>query len=961
MLSEREFTRRMIQTVATVTAVAIGTAVLWVASDVLMLVYVSALIAMGFSPLVRGIERPRNANGRARVPRVFAILAGCLMVAAGDGVTMHAQTDALTELLRQLEQVVQRGDPSAFVALLDDVADRDQANGFAETEFPPGATRVVIQERERGRLAGTLPGDGYRLVVEAFVQSNDEARVATWQLDVRRSGDGGAGPLWQIANHSRISSVENLYRLSLNPAKQFAARNLKIDSDDLELTLPAGQVFVAEVGQSITAAVLLGRGQMSFHPTPAIEKGQVKIFAGSETLDTPFDAVYLRMDPSDFDELIEQGALTAAPVDARELRRADDIFREDSTKSFSIDLGGLTPDAWSVLPGAGDFVAEIRTRRFNQLTYARSARNLEDVNLFDRKRRRTIALYASERALAARGPTFDEDDQAGYDVLDYTVDLAFTPERQWLEGRAKIDLRVRANFVSSITLRLASPLAVQSIVSKEFGWLFGMRVSNQDSFVINLPATLLRDAELSLTIAYAGRLEPQAPDRETLALQRQGADPEGASIVLIKEPSYLYSTGGYWYPQPSGSDYATATLRITVPAAFACRASGHPVEGSPSIISTGDPSQARKLYTFAATQPVRYLAFVVSRFTRTEKTTIDLPPIQVDLADLPPGDWYRNLDLVVEANQRQGGLLRGLSERTTDIVRFYEGLTGDIPYPSFSLALVENDLPGGHSPGYFAVLHQPLPTAPHTWRNDPAAFSNFPDFFLAHEIAHQWWGQAVGWRNYHEQWLSEGFAQYFAALYAQHQRGDDTFASVMRQMRKWAIDQSDQGPISLGYRLGHIRGDSRVFRAIAYNKSAVVLHMLRGLVGEETFFRGLRRFYRTSRFRKVGTEEFRKAMEAEAGRPLQRFFDRWINGSTLPRVKFSYRVEGGDVILHAEQIGEIFDLPLTVTLQYTDRKTTDVVLLITDRTSELRVPLTGTLRSVDISKDEGTIAEIVKN
>src|SRR5437762_3291303 len=140
-----------------------------------------------------------------------AFVTACLMVAADNGVTVHAQADAVTELLRRLEQVAQRGDPSAFVALLGDVADRDDANDFADAEFPPGATRVVIQERERGPLAGTLPGVGYRLVVEAFVQSNDQARVATWQLDVKRAADGSAGsaapPLWQIAAHSRISAV----------------------------------------------------------------------------------------------------------------------------------------------------------------------------------------------------------------------------------------------------------------------------------------------------------------------------------------------------------------------------------------------------------------------------------------------------------------------------------------------------------------------------------------------------------------------------------------------------------------------------------------------------------------------------------------------------------------------------------------------------------------------------------
>ena len=89
------------------------------------------------------------------------------------------------------------------------------------------------------------------------------------------------------------------------------------------------------------------------------------------------------------------------------------------------------------------------------------------------------------------------------------------------------------------------------------------------------------------------------------------------------------------------------------------------------------------------------------------------------------------------------------------------------------------------------------------------AFQNYPSFFLAHELAHQWWGQAVGWKNYHEQWLSEGFAQYFAALYAERERGAEQFADVLRQMRRWAIDMSPQGPVYLGYRLGHIKADGQ--------------------------------------------------------------------------------------------------------------------------------------------------------
>jgi hypothetical protein len=428
-------------------------------------------------------------------------------------------------------------------------------------------------------------------------------------------------------------------------------------------------------------------------------------------------------------------------------------------------------------------------------------------------------------------------------------------------------------------------------------------------------------------------------------------------MLITPEASALYSSRSFWYPQAAVTDYATARIRISVPPAVDCVASGELEAGFPAILPAKDPAQNRKIYLFTASQPLRYLAFVLSRFTRAETATVGFS------GEEQPGivgKTYRSLNLSVETNPREVQRGREVADRAADIALFYESLIGDSPYSSFTVAVVESDLPGGHSPGYFALLNQPLPSSPLVWRNDPAAFSNYPDFFLAHELAHQWWGQAVGWRNYHEQWLSEGFAQYFAALYAQHQKGEDTFVSMLKQLRKWSIDSSEQGPVSLGYRLGHIRGESRVFRALVYNKGAAVLHMLRRLVGDDEFFRGLRRFYRESRFRKVGTDDFRVAMEKESGKTLNRFFQQWIFGSTIPRVKVGYRLEGTDVIVRVEQIGEVFDVPVTVTLQYADRKPVDVLIPVTEQAVERRVPLAGSLRGVEISKDDGMVAEIVK-
>jgi Peptidase family M1 domain len=886
------------------------------------------------------------------------------------GVSPRAQDDeSVRRLLSALERVVQAGDAAAYFGLLGPSANRESARDFATLDLMPGASRAAVHERDRKALQGSAAGTAYSLLVEVIAEFGSRARIATWRVDIKRTGQPGTEREWTIADQERLSSVENIYRVSLNPAKAFSARHLKVSAEDLDLTLPEGSVYVGDIDIGVTAVILIGRGTLNFHPAPATEKGQVKIFCGSEALETRFDVAYIRINPGDYEDVFDQSALQPKPVDPNEMRRAQEIFREESQKSFVIDLGDLSREAWTLLPSEGDFLAELRTRRYDTLTYARSSAEAEDITLFDRKRHKNIALYPSQEKAVRRGQaSFNEDDMVDYDVLSYDIDVAASPDRQWIDGRATMRLRVRAYVLGTLMLRLADPLVVQSIVSYEYGRLFGIRVKNQNTLVVNLPTTLVRDNIVTVTIAYAGRLEPQAPERETIGPledQQRAATSEDVPMMFVAEPSYLYSSRSYWYPQAPVSDYATARIQLSVPPTIDAVASGELEAGFPTLVAGKEPAQNRKLYVFTAAQPLRYLAFIMSRFARAETSTIAFPT-GTESSDGPDttalnGTKYHSLNLSVETNPRQVSRGRELAERAADIALFYESIIGDSPYSSFTVALIESDLPGGHSPGYFAALNQQLPSSGLVWRNDPAAFPNYPDFFIAHELAHQWWGQAVGWRNYHEQWLSEGFAQYFAAMYAQQQRGEEGFTSVLKQLRRWGMDASDQGPISLGYRLGHIRGESRVFRALVYNKSAAVLHMLRRLVGDDAFFRGIRRFYREARFRKAGTQDFRAAMEKESGRELERFFDRWIYGSTLPKLKVSHRVEGSEVVLHVEQIGEVFDVPVTVTLQYADRKAVDILVPVTDRTVDHRAPLEGVLRGIDVSRDDGNLAEIVKN
>ncbi len=876
----------------------------------------------------------------------------------------------LRGVLQGLEAVLFKADVDGYRSLLAPTLDRSDAEDFAATELRPGATRVVVRERGRDALAGAPGGTAYRLVIDAFVESGDRARISTWRIDLAKGDDRE----WRVSGLKQLSAVDNVYRLSINAGKQFAAHNFTLRSEDLELTLLDGAVFTIDTDQGVTGFVLLGRGDMRFRPTPETEKGQVRILTGSDTLETRFESAYIRVGAADMHADLTK--LTPRPTDPRELRRAEQVFREESPKTFSLALGDLSPDSWWLLPGAGDFLAEVRTRRFDTLTYSRARSESEDISLFERRRQRKISAYASAEKIASYGRFYNEDDLVDYDILDHDIDVTIDPERQWIEGRATVRLETRAPFVNQITMALAESLAVRSVVSDEYGWLFNVRVKNQNTLLVSLPTPLKRESQLTLRITYSGRLTPQVAERETVALAQRPPDPQASrrnpEVYIAPsqtEPSYLYSSRSFWYPQAPISDYSTATIRISVPASLSCVGSGEMASVSPTLQRGKQASQNRRLYQFTATRPLRYLAFIVSRFTQAEQFTVtfDRPAATAGSSDggegsEAHGDGLPSLDVLIASNPGQQYRGREIAAQTSDIARFYQSLIGDAPYESFTLALVESDLPGGHSPGYFAVLNQPRPDTPFVWQNDPANFRGYPEFFLAHELAHQWWGQAVGWGNYHEQWLSEGFAQYFAALYAQHHRGEETFVAVLRHMRRWSLDQSAQGPVYLGNRLGHLRKESRVFRALVYNKAAIVLHMLRGLIGDEAFFRGIRRFYAESRFHKTGTDQLRQAMEREAGRPLDRFFERWIYGSSLPRVTFSYRIDstpaGQDLVVRFEQMGEVFDLPLTVTVQYADRRSVDTVVAVTEPSVETRIPLEGALRSVDISRDDGTLADV---
>ena len=862
------------------------------------------------------------------------------------------ESEPADAMVRKFDRALNAGDRAAIEALFGPTVHAALVQQLERDLLIANVVHITVRLRDRAPLEGAPPGDGFSLIVEFFVETAGKARILTTGMDIRRPS-GGAIDTWRFVGMESLTSVEGLYKLRLNTARPFAAKNLEINSEDVVLMLREGTVFHVDSDEGITGLVLIGRGEMRFSPANAAERGQVRLFSGEDTLTTPFEEAFVRISPSNYNDRVATTNLTPAAPQERLARRAQEVFARESPKSFSVDLQDLSRDEWHLLPPSQDFLAEVDTRRFDTLTYSRSSVQAEDVSLFRRKDRRTISLYPSVAKLAARGRFYSDDALREYDVLDYNIDASIDPGRQSIEGRTRLAIRVRATALSTVLVRLHEALVVTSVTSVEYGRLLYLRMRSQNTILVNLPRSLPQDSDLTLVITYVGRIPSE--DLEVEALQTRPDSQEPSSLSASYEPAFLLSNRALWYPQNPIPDYATGTLRINVPEGYACVASGQLTAAPGSAtVSLRDilSSRGGRTYEFKALQPLRYMAVVVSRFSRLAESKVDVSSL------VSSGSAIDRIALAVEAQPSVRQRVRISSQQAEEILKFYTSIIGDAPYPSMTLALVESELPGGHSPGYFAVVRSPTLLGGSSYRGDPASFDGFPEFFLAHELAHQWWGQAVGWKNYHEQWLSEGFAQYFAALYAQKARGDRAFVDMLRQFRRWAISESEQGPISLGYRLGVVKSDPRVFRAVVYNKGAAVLHMLRRLLGDTVFFNGLKRFYSDRRYQKAGTEDLERAFESESGRTLDRFFERWIFGTQIPRIRYTTTMAPTAVKVRFEQLGDVvFDLPVTVTLTYANGRTTDIIVPLTEMVVEKSIPTTEVVRQVQVNRDSAAVAE----
>lgn len=721
------------------------------------------------------------------------------------------------------------------------------------------ATDPALQKLERKFMADYLAfqpvktvlrltqKDENKMRVQVMMQAAEEARFELWSIQT-----GMEGGKKVILSRDVLSTVDGLFRLRMG-SMAYPVQKVDLRHYDAAIHLESGYLFPINAGGAIAGALFIGHGSFGFAPPDPTEQQQLTLFCKRPKLDTTFEHFYIRASTQTLkgffgDVMNQQPVSMPALYDT-----AMQITRESDRNAFGVRLP-FSEELWFPRIQAGDLYSELKSE-FGTLVYQFAPAELEDILLAQKDHDRIVSLYSSKGRDAQ--PT-DSDD---FRILSYKMDLQYNPGNTYLSGTSEVLLAARMPS-SSVVFKLSPSLRVSSIESSQGDLLyFQEKTTNNLHVVLNEMAD--EGIEVLLRFHYEGRI---SPDKGRAEAQRNTAPniPAGQTDYFLP-PTFLYSNQALWYPQLLCKPYSQVQTTIRVPAGYAAIANG-------TLVKLEEHSDSN-VYMYSSDLPVKYFSMLVGRLRGT-LTRDSIVPIKA---------YFYDIDRSNAAKQ---------AEKADQILRFYSNYFGRYPYRNLNLALRPATEPGGHAPAGIVIANRVYSYMKMRFERDPLWIPAYPDFLLAHEIAHQWWGQAVGWRNYRDQWLSEGFAQFAAAEYIRSAYGDKAWVKISEEFTDWIDEKTDAGPLVLGTRLGHLTDDPRAFSALLYNKGAYVLNMLKNWMGADNFKQCLMEFYTLYQFKRAGLNDFIQVAQRHSPDNLSTFFEQWLYGWKVPNVVWSWSSSG---------------------------------------------------------------------
>jgi aminopeptidase N len=507
-------------------------------------------------------------------------------------------------------------------------------------------------------------------------------------------------------------------------------------------------------------------------------------------------------------------------------------------------------------------------------------------------------------------------------VDDYQINAVLEPHLHQITATAKVKFTAQQD-LSVAVFELHNDLRVTKVLDEKNQPLSAERVTQDSTVRVPLPNGLTKDASTTLTFEYEGRLE-----------NADNSPVPGLSLAYIGDDTSYLLYAGRWFPVNAyGLNRFTSTISVTVPAHMLVIGSGK--------VTVSDASASKKPNTSGL--PTKTFTFVSDK--PSFPGTIVAGIFQEYKSD------EAGMDLHVFFKPTHQSVAPAYTTTAVQEFTYYITLYG-LP-PSQRLNLVE--LPGD--------------TLPYTWAPEvvgmagPSITQKTNYRLLADGIAHQWWGVSVSPATKDDWWLSDGFSRYSEALYVENAAGAAGLEEAVKDMSVGALAY-DTVPLSSASKLDLF---STEFQSLTTDKGAMILHMLRWVLGEDKYNKTMREFASQYAGKSATTDDFREVAEKNYGKQLTWFFSQWLDSTGAPefKVKYTtYRLGGAAAIQNAKEekvpgfrvTGEIsqdldlFRMPVDLRID-TDGKTENKNIEVVGTNSPFSVETFGRPRRISVDPD----------
>jgi aminopeptidase N len=476
----------------------------------------------------------------------------------------------------------------------------------------------------------------------------------------------------------------------------------------------------------------------------------------------------------------------------------------------------------------------------------------------------------------------------GIDIVGYTFELHLTDESDSISGLATVDAR----YLSAGQSELRLDLIQQSDALEGKGMVV-------DGVTLEGQALEFRHEDDQIFIQL-GR-SPEAMERVQVQVAYHGVPNSGLKIDVNKHGDRAFFSDNWssrvrnWLPTVDHpSDKAMSELKVTAPDHY-------------QVVSNGLLMEETSLGN-----GTRFTHWKNSVPIATWLYMLGVADFAVQYVDEFDG---KSIQTWVAHQDRDAGFY-DFAEPTKKVLSYYTDLVG--PYSYEKLAnIVSNATSGGMEAASAIAYSEGSVTGDRSKRWQ---------IVIIHEIAHQWFGNAVTEADWNDVWLSEGFATYYTLLYREHAWGHDDFLEGVKDARNRVVnyykDDYDFQVIR-----DYLEDLNNISGAMMYQKGAWTLHMLREKMGVEAFNEGIRTYYAEYQDKNARTADLIRHMEEASGMELDGFFNQWLRQGGIPHIEASWWIKDGKRHFNLRQTQDTYayDLDVDVQFRYADGTTSDVI------------------------------------